>query len=54
MSDKNVWDILNRNLFFIKNAVATREAKTVDKLPSLFPSSRAAFSLTARRGYGFL
>jgi hypothetical protein len=39
MSDKNVWDILNRNLFFVKNAVAKREAKTSDKLDVYDPES---------------
>jgi len=40
MSEKNVWDILNRNLFFIKNAVEKREVKTSDKLDVYDPESR--------------
>ena len=32
MSEKNIWDILNRNYFLIKNAVEKFEAKTADKL----------------------
>ena len=34
-----VWDILNRNLFFVKNAVKGSEAKTSDKLDVLDPES---------------
>ena len=40
MSEKNVWDILNRNLFFVKNAVDWLEAKTADKLDVYDPESR--------------
>jgi hypothetical protein len=40
MSGKNVWDVLNHNLFFVKNAVAKREAKTSDKLDVYDPESR--------------
>jgi hypothetical protein len=40
MSENNVWNILNRNLFFVKNAVAKREAKTSDKLDVYDPESR--------------
>jgi len=40
MSEKNVWDILNRNLFFVKDAVKGREAKTSDKLDVYDPESR--------------
>jgi hypothetical protein len=40
MSEKNVWEILNRNLFFVKNAVARSEAKTSDKLDVYDPESR--------------
>jgi len=39
MSEKNVWDILNRNLFFVKNVVAKREAKTSDKFDVYDPES---------------
>lgn len=40
MSEKAIWDILNRNLFFIKNAVKRSEAKTADKLDVYDPDSR--------------
>lgn len=40
MSEKNIWDILNRNLFFIKNAIAKREAKTSDKFDVYDSESR--------------
>jgi hypothetical protein len=40
MSEKIVWDILNRNLFFVKNAVKALEAKTSDKLDVYDPESR--------------
>jgi hypothetical protein len=39
MSEKNVWDILKRNLFFVKNAVARSEAKTSDKFDVYDPES---------------
>src|ERR1035438_9781314 len=39
MSENNVWNILNRNLFFVKNAVAKREAKTSDKFDVYDPES---------------
>jgi hypothetical protein len=39
MPEKIIWDILNRNLFFVKNAVRTREAKTSDKLDIYDPES---------------
>jgi hypothetical protein len=38
MSD-TVWDILNRNLFFVKNAVKASEAKTSDKLDVYDPQT---------------
>lgn len=40
MSGKNIWDVLNRNLFFVKNAVERSEAKTADKLDVYDPESR--------------
>jgi hypothetical protein len=40
MSEKTIWDILNRNLFFVKNAVKRLEAKTADKLDVYDPESR--------------
>jgi len=40
MSEKNIWDILNRNLFFVKNAVERLEAKAADKLDVYDPESR--------------
>jgi hypothetical protein len=40
MSDNVIWDILNRNLFFIKDAVKRSEAKTADKLDVYDPDSR--------------
>ncbi len=40
MSEKNIWDVLNRNLFFVKNAVERLEAKTADKLDVYDPESR--------------
>jgi hypothetical protein len=39
MPGKNIWEILNRNLFFVKNAVSMREAKTQDKLDVYDPES---------------
>ena len=39
MPEKNIWEILNRNLFFVKNAVSMREAKTQDKLDVYDPES---------------
>lgn len=40
MSEKTIGDILNRNLFFVKNAVEKLEAKTADKLDVYDPESR--------------
>jgi hypothetical protein len=40
MSEKTIWDILNRNLLFVKNAVRKSEAKTADKLDVYDPESR--------------
>ena len=40
MSEKTIWDILNRNLLFVKNAVKNSEAKTADKLDVYDPESR--------------
>jgi len=40
MSEKNIWDVLNRNLFFVKDAVKRSEAKTSDKLDVYDPESR--------------
>ena len=40
MSDKTVWDILNRNSFFVKNVVKAREAKTQDKFDVYDSESR--------------
>jgi len=40
MSEKTIWDILNRNLLFVKNAVKKSEAKTADKLDVYDPESR--------------
>lgn len=39
MSDTAFWDILNRNLFFVKNAVKVSEAKTSDKLDVYDPQT---------------
>jgi len=39
MSDTAVLDILNRNLFFVKNAVKASEAKTSDKLDVYDPQT---------------
>jgi hypothetical protein len=40
VSEKTIGDILNRNLFFVKNAVEKLEAKTADKLDVYDPESR--------------
>src|SRR5688572_19561518 len=32
MRDETIWDLLNRDLFFVKDAVKASEAKTSDKL----------------------
>jgi len=39
MSDRAVWDVLNRNLFFVKSAVKASEAKTSDKLDVYDPQT---------------
>jgi len=39
-SSSDSWKILNRNLFFIKNAVKSSEAKTSDKLDIYDPETR--------------
>jgi hypothetical protein len=39
MSDALIWNILNRNLFFVKNAVRASEAKTSDKLDVYDPQT---------------
>lgn len=39
MSEKNIWDVLNRNIFFFKDVVKGREAKTSDKLDVYDPES---------------
>lgn len=39
MSNTVVWNILNRNLFFVKNAVKASEAKTSDKLDVYDPQT---------------
>jgi len=39
MSDAAVWNILYRNLFFVKNAVKASEAKTSDKLDVYDPQT---------------
>ncbi|MEQ2009197.1 MAG: hypothetical protein ABMA26_20635 [Limisphaerales bacterium] len=41
MSEQIVWSILNRNLFFIKDAVKASEAKMSDKFDIFDPESRA-------------
>jgi hypothetical protein len=41
MPEKESWEILNRNVFFVKNVVLKREAKTQDKLDVYDPESNA-------------
>ena len=39
-SKADIWDILNRNLFFVRNAVKSSEVKTSDKLDIYDPQTR--------------
>ena len=45
--DEQVWDVLNRNLFFVKNAVKSSEAKTSDKI-DLYDPAQQSVVLQAR------
>src|ERR1051325_5859486 len=39
--EESVWDVLNRNLFFVKDAVKSSEAKTSDKLDLYDPDQQS-------------
>jgi len=54
MLEKNIWAIFNRNLFFIKNAVSAREAKTQDKLDVYDPESQEVLLQCREPGIGLL
>jgi hypothetical protein len=45
--EESVWDVLNRNLFFVKDAVKSSEAKTSDKL-DLYDPDQQSVVLQAR------
>ena len=40
--EESVWDVLNRNLFFVKDAVKKSEAKTSDKLDLYYAANAAS------------
>ena len=54
MAEKNIWGVFNRNLFFVKNAVARREAKMADKLDVYDPESRQVLLVCREPNIGIL
>lgn len=54
MRDETIWDVLNRDLFFVKNAVRRREPKLCDKLDVYDPAQRVMTMQVREPGIGKL